>query len=222
MEKQEQLNRIDIIGKLRKYEGLRNDDLVSAHIDHICYIIKNLSDEQISNVRHLNSFLSKIDNLEDLSRLDNIESDLICLLDELKEIDLASGNIYREKAMNNEVSKYLKASKTRKWVSIIFAVLFGCGAAVTVVFAFLDNFKILDYGGTVAGAAGIIDFFVGTLAFIIERIGDSKVRSGMDFANQVNDNESYKTYISGSFNHNKIIDKRRYNIRGCGNHEQEK
>lgn len=222
MEKQEQLNRIDIIGKLRKHEGLRNDDLVSAHIDHICYIIKNLSDEQISKVRHLNSFLSKIDNLEDLSRLDNIESDLICLLDELKEIDLASGNIYREKAMNNEVSKYLKASKTRKWVSIMFAVLFGCGAAVTVVFAFLDNFKILDYGGTVAGAAGIIDFFVGTLAFISERMDDSKVRSGMDFANQVNDNESYKTYISGSFNHNKIIDKRRYNIRGCVNHEQEK
>lgn len=195
MEKQEKLNRIVIIEKLRKFEGLCNDVLISARIDHTCYIIKHLSDEQISNVSCLNSFLNKINNLDELSRLDNIENDLICLLDEFKDIDLENGG-YRGKATNNEVSKYLMASKTRKWVSIIFAVLFGCGAAITVVFAFLDNFKILDYGGTVAGAAGIIDFFVGALAFIIERISDSKVTSGMDIANQVHDEESYKRYTT--------------------------
>lgn len=222
MEKQEKLNRIVIIGKLRKYEGLRNDVLISARIDYACYIIEHLSDEQINNVSRLKSFLNKIDDPGGLSRLANLDDDLICLLNELKEIDLTSNDIYRGKATNNEVRKFLNGSKTRKWKSIMFAVLFGCGAAVTAVFAFLDNFQVVDYGGIVAGAAGIIDFIVGAIAFIIERISDSKVTGGMNAANRVNDNESYKTYISNSFNHNKIIDKRRYKIRGCEKHEQEK
>lgn len=196
-----------IVEILREYSGKCGDALVSARIDHACYIIKLMSDEQINEVKSLKEFLLKIEKPH--SRLDDPVAELEEVINDLEKIDVTSGDKYKAQAVENEIKKFENGRKKRRVVSILFLVLLGVGITITVIFAFLDNFHVIDYGGTAAGASGIIDLGIGVAAFIVERISDIKSTNGMIAAQQVHDAESYGIYIVNSFHHIKVVDKRK-------------
>lgn len=67
-----------------------------------------------------------------------------------------------------------RQEKNHKYIFPVFVALFILFSAVAAVFAFLDNFEIISYGGKIAGAAGILDFINGAAFFVYERIDDRK------------------------------------------------
>ena len=203
----EKLSGMNAIEQLRKYQGSQKDDAVSARIDHICYIIKRLSDDEVNRIDSLKALLEILENADSKSRLVNPNDYLTAALDDLQKVKLK--DTYKADATDKEVKKYTAGKKKRMWISILFFVLLGCGAVGTAVFALLDNFNVIDYGGTAAGAAGIIDFVIGITGFIVERVSDSKTTSAMQGANAVHDSASYRYYIKDSFHHIKVIDKRK-------------
>ena len=205
----EKLTRDTANEKLSEYRGSQNDAAVSARIDHARYIIKHLSDNDVDRIDSLKVLVEMIDRKlhNESSHLDNIDEGLLKALDDLQKVKLS--NTYGDDAKGNEVKKYTKGKKKRRAVSILFLTLFACGAIVTVVFAFLDNFHVIDYGGTAAGASGIVDLAIGVFAFVVERINDWKTTSGMEAAEKVHDSKTYGVYINKSFYKNKIIDKRK-------------
>lgn len=194
--------------KLSEFRGSQTDDAVLARIDHARYIVKLLSDkdvEKIDSVKRLVELIQRKERGAD-SRTDDVNASLVNALNDLQKVKISSK--YKADAAGAEIRKYTNKSKLRMIISIIFATILGCGVVVTVVFAFLDNFSVINYGGTVVGAAGIIDFIVGAVAFIVERVNDSKVTDSMSEAEKVYDKESYNQYInygirsSGCFNCN--------------------
>ena len=67
-----------------------------------------------------------------------------------------------------------KKRKRSRVVFIVFIALFILLSAATAVFAFLDNFGVIDAGNQIAGACGICDFVVGVGSVIYERIDDRR------------------------------------------------
>lgn len=205
----EKLTCMIAIKKLSEYRGSQSDAAVSAKIDHVCYIIEHLSDDEVDKINSLRVLLNRLDNT---SRTDNVNDFLSTVLNDLKKIKLS--DTYKATAIGQEVNKYTGNAKKRHVASILFWTVILSGVVVAAILAFLDNFKVIDYGGVVAGAVGIIDFIIGAVGFAVERISDSKVTSCMKTAENVHDSESYKVYINNSFHHISIIDKRRYGGKG--------
>lgn len=186
----EKLTQMSVIEVLREQSGKRQDKLFSARVDHACYIIKQLTDDEINKVKSLHVFL---DNVGKSSCLNNLDADLCGVIKELEKAG-SKRNGYKSKAAISEVNKYVGGSARRKGFAAFLWALLGIGVAITVVFAFLDNFKVIDYGGMAAGAAGIIDLAIGALACIVERVSDAKHTKSMSAAQKADDAESYKNY----------------------------
>ncbi len=175
-------------------------------------------DNEIKNVSALDKFQEKyaFDNFVRDNKAEEIEIILRGMESGIRDWvrnfrETIDCNSYKSMAAGNEVSKYVTGKSKRKTVSIVLLALFGCGAAITILFAFLDNFHVIDYGDTAAGAAGIIDFAVGVVAFIVERVNDWKTTRTMKAAEKVYDGESYKNYtnitIKGKNTKLTVIDK---------------
>lgn len=222
MEKQK-LTREKATGKLGEYKGLSNDPIIKERVDFACYIIGLMSDEEVGKTESLKIFVDKFENRDSISSLESLDASFESVFKDLKNEEIqvkTSGEIYKADATQKELAGYVNGKKKRKCVSIAFLLLLVCGTIVTAVFAFLDNFNIIDYGGTAAGAAGIIDLVIGVIAFAVERINDCKTSRSMNAANEVKDEGSYIKYINiyKSFNGWRIIDKSKHYHESNHNH----
>lgn len=191
---EEKITRNQIIKKLSEYKGKRNDPVISERIDFIIYLIDNISDDDLNKSESLKLFITDFDNP---SRLSNLDGCLAQALYELQKITEKNAEdirkVYEElnqakfknEAIGNEISRYTKNKKKRKIVSIVLFVVFGIFVGITAIFAFLDTYEVLEYGGIAAGTMGIFDFLLGAVAFIVERVNDSKTVKTMEAAENV-------------------------------------
>ena len=187
----EKLTQMSVIKVLSEQRGKRNDELFSARVNHACYIIEQLTDDEINKVKSLRAFLENIGNT---SCLNNPDADLCGVIKELEEVHKRIVNRFKGDAAVAEVDRYVGGQAKRNGFAAVFWTLLGIGVVITVIFAFLDNFNVIDYGGMAAGAAGIIDLAIGAIGCIVERVSDAKHTKRMSAAQNVDDAQSYESY----------------------------